>query len=116
MKRRLRLLLTCAALSAAPVAPAMAAEDRCAVVSQLALSAYLTFFAELANGRRDKATDEAGRAADVIALHNRIGCDGRRLNSAIECLTQRLLDRAPSAPNLIAKECSRAAGLPQLER
>lgn len=101
------------ALALAPLQPVMASEDRCAVVGKLAVSAYLTFFAELANGRQDKATDEAGRAADVIALYGALGCDGGRLNDAIECLTQRLLDRAPSAPNLIARDCSEKAGLPQ---
>lgn len=104
----------CLALTLTPLAPAQASEDRCAVVGKLAVSAYLTFFAELANGQQEKATAEAGRTADVITLHTQLGCNGAQLNDAIECLTQRLLDRAPSAPNLIAEECGKKAGLPQL--
>lgn len=102
------------ALAASTPSIAVAADDRCALVGKLAVSAYLTFFAELSNGRQDKATNEAGRTSDVIALYNQLGCDGPRLNRAIECLTDRLLDRGPSAPNLIAKDCIRDAGLMQL--
>ena len=101
-------------LITASALPASATEDRCAVVGQIAVSAYLAFFAEFANGRQEKATVEAGRATDVIALFGQLGCDTARLNKAIECLTGRLLDRAPSAPNLIARDCIRDAGLPHL--
>ncbi len=53
----------------------------------LAVSACLVFLAEFANGRTDRATTEGGRVADLIALHNGLGCDAVRLTIAIECLT-----------------------------
>ena len=114
MKKLLSAIAISFALITTPHFPAMAAQDRCAVVGKLAVDAYLTFFAELANGRQDKATVEAGRASDVITLYGQLGCDRAGLNRAIECLTSRLLNRAPSAPNLIARDCIEDAGLPQL--
>ncbi len=104
-------------LTVATPVPALSAEvgpdgARCAVTGKLAVDAYLLVLAEFANGRTDSATTKAGRVADLITLHDGLGCDTGRLTKAVECLTARILDRAPSAPNLIAKDCMKEAGMP----
>ncbi len=121
MIRPIGPLLFCAlliSLALSPIPSALASDldadgDRCALLGPLTLNAQITFIAELLNGRQERAITAAGRVGDLIAVHGDLGCDNRRLTKAVECLTSNLLGRASSAPNLIAKDCMKAAGVPQ---
>lgn len=121
MRRPSRPLKFCAALFSASLlltSPALAADvdangARCALLGPLTLNAQITFIAEQVNGRQEKAITAAGRVGDLVDLHGDLGCDNGRLTEAVECLTRKLLDRASSAPNLIARDCMSDAGVPQ---
>ena len=100
------------ALLALPAAAETPGTARCALIGPLTISGYVAFLGDVAAGRREAAGAAAGRLADLVALHERLGCDGAALIGAVECLSARLLAGATAPPEELAEICMTEAGMP----
>lgn len=104
-------LALCAGPAAATEDAASPAPAQCAVLAPVFLSSWLGLLDAIGRGARDEIAATAARTADLLALHDALGCAPAPLAEATDCLTARLAARATAPADNLATDCMRRAGL-----
>ena len=107
------LLLLVAALLSSPPARAQETNNRCLLLGPLAISSFIATLEQVARSNRADGARQSANAANVIGLHQQLGCPQKALIDAIECLSSHVVKPTGKKPiSAIAQQCMKQAGMP----
>lgn len=105
MKRCFLLLSVAAALATSAGA---SAPPRCALLGQVATSAFLDFVTALSTGEADRISQQADLLDNITQSYATLSCDIQALSNSMDCLLESQDDQPA---RLTAQRCLQAEGL-----